>query len=179
MLFNLAAAAAAVVLALLVFVATRPASFRIARSAVIKAPPEKLFAMINDYHQWPAWSPYEKLDPAMQRTYSGAASGTGAVYEWQGNRNIGKGRMEIVETAPPSRVTIKLDFFKPFEAHNTAEFTLVPRGDSTEVTWAMQGPSNFMSKAMIASGMMERMVGGQFAEGLANMKAAAEAKKLG
>ena len=167
-------ALAAVIAALLAYAATRPDVFRVERSASINAPPEKIFALINDYRNWPSWSPYEKLDPAMQRRLSGAASGQGAVYEWEGNKKIGKGRMEILESSPSSRITIKLDFFAPFEAHNTAVFTLRPNGGATDVTWAMHGPAPFMAKLMGVVMNMDKMVGGQFAEGLANMKAVAE-----
>src|SRR5207244_9369629 len=119
------------VVALLVFAATKPDTFRVQRSASIKAPPEKIFALINDLHSWGAWSPWEKMDPAMKRTHSGAANGKGAVYEWEGNHNVGKGRMEITETSPRSKDVIKLDFVKQFEAHNIAEFTLQGKRDST------------------------------------------------
>src|SRR6185436_2103943 len=132
--------------ALLAYAATRPDTFRVERSASIKAPPEKIFPLINDFHKWDAWSPWEKMDPAMKRTHSGAASGKGAVYEWEGNDKVGKGRMEIAESSPPSKVAIKLDFLKPFEAHNTAEFTLEGKGDSTNVKWAMYGPSPYITK---------------------------------
>lgn len=160
--------------ALLVFAAAKPDTFRVQRATSIKAPPEKIFALINDLHSWGSWSPYEKLDPAMKRTHSGAANGKGAVYEWEGNRNIGKGRMEITNTSPPSKVTFKLDFIKPFEAHNIAEFTLETKGDSTNVTWAMFGPSPYIAKVMSIFVSMDSMVGGQFEEGLANLKTIAE-----
>jgi hypothetical protein len=114
------------VVALALFVATRPDAFRVQRSATIKAPPDKIFPHLADFHAWPSWSPWEKIDPALQRTYSGPNSGPGALYEWSGNKNIGSGRMEILEAAPSSRALIKLDFLSPFEAHNTAEFTLQP-----------------------------------------------------
>jgi len=113
--------------ALLVYAATRPDTFRVKRATNIKAPPEKIFALINDFHSWGSWSAYEQKDPAMKRTYSGAANGEGAVYEWEGDKNVGKGRMEIAETSPPSKVMIKLDFIKPFETHNIAEFTMEPK----------------------------------------------------
>ncbi len=162
------------VVALLIFAATKPDTFRVQRSASIKAPPEKLFPLINDLHSWGAWSPWEKMDPAMKRTYSGAASGKGAVYEWEGNHNVGKGRMEITDTSSPSRVTIKLDFIKPFEGHNIAEFTLDAKGDSTNVTWAMHGPTPYMAKVIHIFFSMDSMVGKQFEAGLANMKTLAE-----
>lgn len=124
------------------------------------------------------WSPYEHIDPAMQRTFSGAPSGKGSIYEWHGNKNIGHGRMEILDTAPPSKVVIKLDFFSPFEAHNMAEFTMRPKGSATNVTtnvtWAMHGPVPFMAKIIHIFMNMDRMVGGQFQQGLVSMKAVAE-----
>jgi len=116
------------VAALLVYAATRPDALHVQRAASIKAPPEKIFPLINDFHSWSSWSPYEKLDPAMKRAYSGATNGRGAVYEWDGNSQVGQGRMEITDASHPSRVTIKLDFIRPFEGHNTAEFALVPQG---------------------------------------------------
>ena len=137
-----------VVAGILIYAATRPDTFRVQRSVTIKAPPDKIYTLINDLRLWSAWSPYEKKDPAMKRTFSGSPSGKGAVYEWDGDKNVGKGRMEITDTAPPSKVVIKLDFIKPFEGHNTAEFTMEPKGDSTVVTWAMYGPAAFMMKVM-------------------------------
>ncbi len=158
----------------LVYAATKPDDFRVQRSASIKAPPDKIYALVVDLHGWKAWSPYEKKDPAMKRTFGGAASGKGAVYEWDGDKNVGAGRMEIVEAAAPSKVGIKLDFLKPFEGHNTAEFTMVPSGDGTTVTWAMYGPSPYIAKVMGTFFNMDRMIGDDFAVGLANLKAVAE-----
>lgn len=163
-----------VIIAILAFATTKPDTFRVERSTTIKAPPEKVYALINDFHRWTTWSPYEKKDPDMKRTHSGAASGQGAIYEWDGDKNVGKGRMEITESAPASRIVIKLDFLAPFEAHNTAEFTLQPQGDATQVTWTMYGPANYMSKLMSVFFSMDKMVGDDFAIGLANLKAAAE-----
>jgi uncharacterized protein YndB with AHSA1/START domain len=162
------------VAAVLIFAATRPDMFRVQRSASIKAPPEKIFPLINEFDRWGAWSPYEKRDPAMKRTRSGPSSGKGAVYGWEGNSQVGSGRMEITDTAPPSRVVIKLDFLKPFEAHNTAEFTLEPKGDATNVTWAMYGPANYVSKLMGVFMNMDSMIGKDFETGLANLKSIAE-----
>jgi hypothetical protein len=163
------------VVAVLIYAATKPDTFRVQRATRINAPPEKVFALINDYHRWGSWSPYEKLDPDMKRTYSGSPNGTGAVYEWEGNNKAGKGRMEIADSLPPSQVVIKLDFVKPFEAHNLVHFTLQPGGASTDVTWAMQGPSPYMMKLMHVFINMDRMVGKDFEVGLANLKAVAEA----
>ena len=158
----------------LVVAGTKPDTFRVERSITMQAPPEKIFGLLNDFHRWPEWSPWEKLDAGMTRTHGGAASGPGAVYSWQGNRKVGEGRMEIVDSSPPSRLLIKLDFLRPFEAHNTAEFTLVKRADATQVTWAMYGPANFMSKLMQVFMSMDRMIGKDFEAGLANMKAVVE-----
>ena len=160
--------------AILVYAATMPDDFRVQRTTSIKASPEKIFALINDLHRWDSWSPWEKMDPAMQRTFSGATAGKGAVYAWQGNSKVGEGRMEIADTSPPSKVTIKLDFVKPFEAHNTAEFTLEPKGDSTNVTWSMYGPSPYIAKVIGVFASMDKMIGKDFETGLANLKSAAE-----
>jgi len=173
MLTVLAIVAAAIV-AVLAYAATRPDSFRIERSAVIKAPPEKIFGFVNDLHQWTGWSPWEKIDPALKRTYSGPQGGKGAAYAWEGNSKVGSGRMEITEAAPPSKIVIKLDFLKPFDAHNTAEFTFARQGDATTVTWAMYGPSPYISKVMGMVFSMDKMAGGQFEQGLANLKSISE-----
>jgi hypothetical protein len=159
---------------LLIYAATRPASFRVERSAIINAPPDKIFPLINDFREWEPWSPWEKIDPEIKRSYSGAASGKGAVYEWSGNKNIGQGRMEIVESSPSSKIKLRIDFIKPFEAHNTIEFTLIPQGGSTLVTQAMYGPSPFISKVMGIFCSMDKMVGKKYEEGLANLKAISE-----
>ena len=159
---------------LLLVVASKPDAFRIERSASIKAPPEKVYPLINDFHNWGSWSPWEKLDPTMKKTHSGPANGLGAIYEWEGNKQVGKGRMEITESAPSSKVLIKLDFFKPFEAHNTAEFVLAPNGDATNVTWAMLGSQPFMFKVMSVFMSMDKMIGKDFETGLASMKGLAE-----
>jgi len=168
---------AVLIAGLLGFAATRPDTFRIQRATSIKAPPEKIFALVNDLRSHALWSPWEKKDPAMKKSYSGAASGEGAVYEWDGNKNIGKGRMEITETSPPSKVTLKLDFIKPFEGHNIAEFTLDAKADATNVTWAMYGPSPVLSKVIGLFCNMDRMIGKEFETGLANLKTITEAAK--
>jgi hypothetical protein len=157
----------------LVYAATKPDTFRIARSASVKAAPEKIAAAIQDFRTWPRWSPYETKDPGMERRLSGPASGKGAVYEWNGNKDIGQGRMEIAEVTQ-RQVTIKLDFVKPFEAHNIAEFTLVPQGETTDVTWAMHGPLNYFFKLVHVFMNMDTMVGKDFETGLANLKAITE-----
>jgi uncharacterized protein YndB with AHSA1/START domain len=171
---KIALAVVVLVAAVLLFAATRPDSFRVQRSTSIKAPPEKIFPLIADFHAWGAWSPWEKLDPTMKRTHSGAPSGKGAVYAWDGNNDVGAGRMEVAEVVPPSRLSIKLDFSRPMEGHNTAEFTLVPKGDGSEVTWAMFGPSPYLSKLIGLFLDMDKMIGKDFEAGLANLKALAE-----
>jgi uncharacterized protein YndB with AHSA1/START domain len=165
---------ALVIAAVLVFAATKPDTFRVQRTASIKAPPEKIFPLINDFHGWTAWSPYERLDPALKRTYGGASAGKGATYAWEGNGKVGTGRMEIRESSAPSEVVIKLDFVKPMEVSNIAEFRLKRQGDATNVTWAMHGPAPFLTKLMQVFLHMDKMVGEDFEAGLANLKAAAE-----
>ena len=164
----------ATIAAILVYAATRPDSFRVERSTAMNAPAEKIFPYIEGLKRWTAWSPYEGRDPAMKRAYSGAESGKGAVYEWDGNDNVGKGRMEIVDSTPPNRVVIKLDFLKPFEGHNMAELTVEPKGGQTIVTWAMYGPSTFMTKLIGTFMDMDDMIGRDFAAGLAKLKTVVE-----
>jgi uncharacterized protein YndB with AHSA1/START domain len=176
MLIALAVVAIIVVALVIVLTmaASKPDTFRVERTATIKADPGKVFSHINDFHNWAAWSPFEKLDPNMQTTFSGAASGKGAVYEWKGNSKAGAGRMEILDSTPPSKIVIKLDFLKPFEGHNTSEFTMSPRGNTTEVSWAVYGPSPFMMKIMHVFMNMDQMMGKDFATGLANLKTVSE-----
>jgi uncharacterized protein YndB with AHSA1/START domain len=160
--------------AVLILAAMKPDVFRLERSTTIKAPPEKIYALIEDFHRWGLWSPYEKLDPNMSRTHSGAERGLGAAYAWSGSGKAGAGRMEITDTAAPTRIVIALDFTKPMEAKNIVEFSLVPRGEVTEVTWAMHGPTPFFGKIFHVFVNMDRMVGGDFEAGLAALKAEAE-----
>ncbi|MEO8151832.1 MAG: SRPBCC family protein [Rhizobacter sp.] len=174
MLKTIAIGIVIVIAAVLIYATTRPDSFSVQRSTTIKAPPEKVFALINDFHAWSTWSPWEKLDPAMQRNFGSTTAGQGATYGWTGNSKVGEGRMEILESAPASKVSIKLDFLKPFEAHNTADFTLQQQGDSTQVTWVMYGPAPYVSKLMGVFISMDTMVGKDFETGLSNMKDAAE-----
>ena len=174
MLKKILLALVVLLLAVLLFAATRPDSFRVERSARIQAPPDKVFALIDDMKAWAVWSPWEKLDPALQRSFSGAPSGKGAVYAWSGNKDVGQGRMEITESTPPSKVVIQLDFIAPFAANNITDFTLQPDGDGTRVNWAMHGPSPYVSKLMGLFFSMDSLVGKDFEKGLANMKAAAE-----
>ena len=160
--------------AVLILAATKPGTLRVQRSTSIKVPPERIFPLISDFHQWVTWSPYEQKDPAMKRTYSGAERGKGAVYAWDGDKNVGSGRMEILDASAPSKIVIKLDFFKPFEGHNTAEFTMLPQGDATNITWVMYGPAPLMSKVMQVFINLDNMIGKDFETGLANLKRVTE-----
>ena len=162
------------IVVVLILAVTKPDTFSVQRGAAMKAPPQKIFSLINDFHQWGTWSPWEIKDPAMKRTFSGAESGRGAVYAWDGNKNVGSGRMEILEASTPSKIVIKLDFFTPFEGHNTAEFTMLPRGAATEVTWTMYGVTPFIGKVMHVFINLDKMIGKDFELGLANLKKAVE-----
>jgi hypothetical protein len=148
-------------------------TFRVERSIVIEAPAAEIYPHIDDFHAWADWSPYEKMDANLAKTYSGAARGVGANYAWVGKK-AGSGSMEILQSTAPSKVIIALRFTKPFTANNTAEFTLEPQGSGTKVTWAMHGPNTLMSKVMGLFFSMDKMVGPQFDEGLASLKAITE-----
>lgn len=174
MLKKIGIGVAVVIVAILAFAATKPDTFRVERTASINAPPEAIFPLINDFRKWEAWSPFEKLDPDMTKTYSGPPSGQGAVYEWKGNSDAGAGRMEIAESDEPSKIILNLDFTEPFESNNITEFTLVPEGESTKVTWSMHGPNQFMGKLMSVFVSMDAMIGKDFEEGLDNLAAAVE-----
>lgn len=158
----------------LLYAATRPDTLHVERSATIKAPPEAIFPQINDLQAWRTWSPYEKLDPALKRTFTGPQSGKGAVYAWEGNSKAGAGSMEIVESTSPSKIVIELRFLKPMEAVNVATFTLTPVADGTRVTWALDGPCPYLSKVMGVFINMDRMIGTDFAAGLESLKALTE-----
>jgi len=166
---------AAVVAVFLIVVAMQPADFKVERSATMRAPAPAAFAQVNDFQNWQAWSPWEKVDPALKRHYEGPKAGTGAVYAWQGNKDVGEGRMTITDSKPAELVRIKLEFFKPFAATNSAEFSFKPAGaDSTAVTWTMTGQNNFLSKAICLFVDMDKMVGGMFEQGLTQMKTVVE-----
>ena len=165
---------AAIIVIFIIVAAMQPAEFRIARSAGMSAPPSAVFAQVNDFHNWEAWSPWAKIDPQMKQTYDGAPEGTGAVYSWVGNKEVGEGRMTVTESRPAEFVRIRLHFLKPFKATNTAEFSFKPEGDRTAVTWSMEGRKNFISKAVCMFMDMDKMVGGQFEQGLAQMKTIVE-----
>ena len=164
---------AVVVAGILVYAATKPDTFRVERTIAMKAPPDKIHPLINDMKAWTAWSPYEKKDPAMKRSYGAVTAGKGATYAWEGDSNVGQGSMEILESSP-DKVVIKLDFIAPFEAHNTGEFILRPKGDVTDVTWAIHGPSPFMSKVIGTFVSFDNMIGRDFEQGLADLKAIVE-----
>jgi uncharacterized protein YndB with AHSA1/START domain len=166
---------AVVVAAALAYAATKPDTFMVRRSASIAAPPERIFPMIDDLRAQSAWSPFEK-DPNMKRSHSGAPRGTGAVYEWDGNRHVGAGRIAITASVPPSKVVLLLDMSRPFKAHNTVEFALDRDGDGTTVTWSMQGRQPYMAKVMGLFMDCDKMCGRQFEEGLAKLKVLAEGK---
>ena len=166
---------AVIVIVFVVIVALQPSEFRVARSTTISAPPAAVFVQVNDFHKWEAWNPWGKIDPAMKQAYEGAPAGIGAIYTWTGNKEVGEGRMTITESRPSELIRINLEFFKPFAATNTAEFTFKPEGNQTAVTWSMFGEKNFMAKAIHLFMSMDKMIGGQFEKGLAQMKAVAEA----
>jgi uncharacterized protein YndB with AHSA1/START domain len=170
-------ALAAIVVVFVAVVAMQPSEFRIERSATISAPAADVFAQVNDFHKWHAWSPWAKIDPAMKQTYDGTPAGTGAIYTWVGNKKVGEGTMTLTDSRPNDVISIKLEFRKPFKATNTAEFTFKPEGNQTVVTWSMSGRNNFMFKAFGLLMNMDKMLGGEFEKGLASMKAVVEAKK--
>ena len=158
---------------ILIIAAMKPSTFIVERSVSINATPDKIAPLINDFHSWNTWSPWAKLDPTMKTVYSGAPSGVGSIYEWEGNNKVGKGRMEVT-SIQPAKTSIKLDFLKPFEGHNTADFVRTRRFP-TRVTWVMYGPLNFVpGKLMTVFTTMDKMIGDDFQRGLANLKAAAE-----
>ncbi len=172
-LLGLLAIIVVAVVIVLILATRQPDEFRVQRTVTINAPAEKIAPHIADFHQWGTWSPYERLDPAMQRSFSGAPTGKGSIYEWSGNSDVGQGRMEILDAAP-DKVSIKLDFHKPMEASNIAEFVLQPKGDATDVTWAMYGPMPFISKVMCVFFDMDKMIGPDFEKGLAALKTVSE-----
>jgi len=163
-----------IIVCILIYAFIRPDTFSVVRQLKIDAVPEKVFAEVNDFNRWKFWSPWETKDPAMQRKFSGASVGVGTIYEWNGNKDVGRGRMEITESDVPKKIIIKLDFFKPFEAHNIADFTFTKEGEGTLVTWEMRGPQAFMSKLICIFMDMDKMVGNNFEAGLNTMKKLAE-----
>jgi hypothetical protein len=170
---------AVVIVLFIVVVAMQPSDFRVERSGSIAAPASAVFPQVNDFHNWTAWSPWEKLDLAMKKTHEGPAAGTGAIYSWNGNKQVGEGRMTILESRPNEYINIKLEFMRPFAATNTAEFAFKNEGKDTKVVWSMTGKRNFMFKAMGLFMSMDKMIGGDFEKGLAQMKAVVEGSTKG
>ena len=170
-------ALAAIVVVLVAVVALQPSEFRVVRSAAVSAPASDVFALVNDFHKWQAWSPWAKIDPAMKQTYEGPPAGTGAIYTWVGNNQVGEGTMTLTESRPNDVIRIKLEFRRPFKATNAAEFTFRPEGHQTVVAWSMCGRKNFIVKAFGLVMSMDKMVGGEFEKGLAQMKAVVETAK--
>ena len=164
------------VVAFVALVSMQPSEFRVARTTTISAPAPAVFAHVNDFHEWEAWNPWGKIDPAMKQTYAGAPAGAGAIYTWVGNMEVGEGRMTIIESRPSELIRIKLEFLKPLATTSVAEFTFQPQGDRTVVTWRMVGESNFMAKAIHLVMDVDKMVGDQFEQGLARMKSVVEAE---
>ena len=174
MLLKIIIVIAVLVAIVLVFAATKPKIFTVQRTINIKAPPDKIFELINDFHNWSRWAPQDKDDPTMRRTFSGAASGTNAVSEWVSSGSAGKGRMSIIEATPPRMVSVQVDFVKPFEVHNINEFTLEPTGESTKVTWRMHGTNLYIMKLISVFMNMDSLAGKHFERGLKNLKSVAE-----
>lgn len=175
MVIKILIAVAAILVVLVVVIATRPSAFRVERSATISAPAPVVFAQVNDFHQWEAWSPYVKRDPGMKKSFEGAPAGVGASYTWSGNHEVGEGRTTIIESRPSELIRITLEFVRPFAGTSTAEFTFRPEGERTAVTWSLAGRNNFPAKAMGLIMNMDKMIGDDFEKGLAQMKAIAEA----
>lgn len=195
MLFYFLSVIIILVIGLLIYASTQPNEFRIERSTLIQSPPETIYANLSNFQNWPKWSPWEKLDPEMQRELSGPESGIGAIYAWNGNKKVGKGRMEIIESHAPQTLRIQLDFFEPFPANNMAEFTLQPNAQETTIQgttiqgtaiqrtvtqqttihWAMTGKNTFIGKVMCIFMNMDKFVGKDFEAGLKNLKQLCEA----
>ena len=175
MIWKILIALVVIVVGLVAVIALQPSRYRVSRSTTIAAPAPVVFAQVNDFHRWTAWSPWEKIDPAMKRTYEGPPAGVGTSYTWVGKGEVGEGRMTIVESRPSDLIQVKLEFVKPFAGTSVAEFTFKPEGDRTQVTWSMTGDKNFIAKAIHVVMSMDRMIGDQFDKGLAAMKTVAEA----
>lgn len=163
-----------VIIVFLIVVALQPSEYRVTRSVTIAASPEAVFPHVNELKKWAAWNPWEKIDPNMKLTYEGPEAGVGASYSWVGNNEVGEGRMSITDSRPNESVKLKLEFFKPMAGVSDADFTFKPLGNQTEVTWAMSGRNNFIAKALCLFMNMDKMIGGQFEKGLADLKAVAE-----
>jgi hypothetical protein len=174
MLLKIVIIIAIVIAGILLFAAMKPDTIRIQRSIIIKAPQETVFPLINDFHNWPLWSPQDKDDPSFKRTFSGPAAGIDATSDWTGSGNSGLGRMRITESIPYRSVSVKVDFVKPFGAYNRNDFILKPASGSTQVTWTMEGSNVYMMKVMGVFVNMDRMMGKHFEDGLSNLKVVAE-----
>jgi len=174
MLKKILIALAVIIIVFVIVVAMQPSEYRVTRSATISAPAQAVFAQVNDFHKWEAWNPWGKIDPAMKQSYEGAPAGTGAIYTWTGNNEVGEGRMTLTESRPSELIRIKMEFFKPVAGTSIAEFTFKPEGNQTMVTWSMAGENNFMAKAFGLFMSMDKMIGGQFEKGLAQMKSVVE-----
>lgn len=176
MLYYILGAVAAVIVLLLIVIATRPGTYQVVRSGKMTAPPRAPYDEINDFHRWIDWSPWEHIDPNLQRSYEGPNAGVGAIYRWQGNKQVGSGNMTITESRPGELIRIRLEFIKPFPSVCDTLFTFKPEGNQTAVTWTMNGTHNFMSKGMCLVMSMDKMIGGHFEQGLAKLKTVVEAK---
>ena len=174
LLLGIAVIVIVLVVVFLVMVLLQPSQYHIERSTTINAPAAVVFAQVNDFHKWNAWSPWANRDPNMKQTYEGQASGVGAMYSWAGNSDVGEGRMTIIESRPGERIKIQLEFIKPFSAMNTTDFIFTPQGNQTSVKWTMAGNNNFLSKAFGVFVSMDKMVGGDFEQGLAKLKTVSE-----
>ncbi|MEX2127082.1 MAG: SRPBCC family protein [Xanthobacteraceae bacterium] len=170
----IAGVVAILIAGVLAYAATKPDTFRVQRALDISAPPEKIYSILSDMRRSIEWSPYEKKDPGMKRAFSGPAAGKGAVYEWDGDKNVGAGRIEIVDVAPPNKVTLTLNMVRPFMVNNIVDYRMEPNGGTTRVTWEMHGPMPYMTKVMSTFVDMDKMVGKDFEEGLVSLKSVAE-----
>jgi hypothetical protein len=177
MLAKIAIVLAVIVVLVVVVIAMQPPDFSITRSITITAQPPVIFGQVNDFHNWDAWSPWAKIDPTMKQTYEGSPAGKGAIYNWAGNNMVGQGRMTITESSPSDRILIDLQFMKPLPGSNIAEFTFKPQGTQTVVTWKMSGKKSFLAKAIHLVMNMDKLIGGQFETGLAQLKSVAEAPR--
>ncbi len=177
MLQKIALAIGCIIVLILGVAAMQPDDYKITRSLVIAAPPSDVFAQINDFHKWAAWSPWEKKDLNMKKTFSGPAEGVGTIYDWSGNSDVGEGRMTLTASQPAEKIAIKMEFKKPFEDTGTAEFLFKPEGAGTNVSWSMAGKYNFISKVVCLFMSMDKMIGGDFEQGLSQLKTVVEAKK--
>ncbi len=165
---------AVIIVVLVIVIALQPAESRVSRSTTISAPPAAVFAHVNDFHMWEAWSPWEKVDPAVKKTYGGSPTGVGATYAWEGNKEVGAGNMKIIESRPGELIRIHMEFLKPMKGLSTTDFTFKQEGDDTIVTQTMYGPKNFVSKAMCLVMNIDNMIGGMFEKGLASLKSVVE-----